>query len=112
MNFKYKRNEMCGNLDIEDLDKEVILNGWVAKQRDLGALIFIDLRDTSGISQVVVRKDDEKLYNLASHIRSEYVLAVKGIVSERESKNPDMPTGDIEIIASDKIGRASCRERV
>ncbi len=50
MNFKYKRNEMCGNLDIEDLDKEVILNGWVAKQRDLGALIFIDLRDTSGIS--------------------------------------------------------------
>lgn len=101
MNFKYKRNEMCGSLDIKDLNKEVILNGWVAKQRDLGALIFIDLRDTSGISQVVIRKDDEELYNLASHIRSEYVLSVKGIVSERESKNPDMPTGDIEIIASD-----------
>lgn len=99
MNFKYKRSEMCGNLGIEDLNKEVILNGWVAKQRDLGALIFIDLRDTTGISQVVIRKDDEELYDLAAHVRSEYVLAVKGVVSERESKNPDMPTGDIEIIA-------------
>ena len=99
MNFKYKRSEMCGNLGIKDLNKEVILNGWVAKQRDLGALIFIDLRDTTGISQVVIRKDDEELYDLAAHVRSEYVLAVKGVVSERESKNPDMPTGDIEIIA-------------
>ena len=101
MNFKYKRSEMCGNLGIEDLNKEVILNGWVAKQRDLGALIFIDLRDTTGISQVVIRKDDEELYDLAAYVRSEYVLAVKGVVSERESKNPDMPTGDIEIIASE-----------
>lgn len=101
MAFKYKRTDMCGDLGIEDEGRQVVLNGWVAKQRDLGALIFIDLRDTKGICQVVVREEDSDLFKLAQNIRSEYVLAVKGKVCERESKNPDMATGDIEIIVED-----------
>ena len=80
---------MCGNLRKEDIGKEVTLMGWVAKERNLGSLIFMDLRDTTGISQIVVRDTlGEEIFNNAKEIRSEYVLAVKGIVSERESKNP------------------------
>ena len=93
-----RRTHMCGNLRKEDVGKEVILMGWVAKERNLGSLIFMDLRDTTGISQIVVRDTlGEEIFNSAKEVRSEFVLAVKGIVSERESKNPKIPTGDIEI---------------
>lgn len=101
MKFKYKRSHMCGDLTIDNIGQEVVLNGWVAKHRDLGSLIFMDLRDTSGISQIVVRDDNKEIFEMAHKIRGEFVLAVKGKVSERESKNPDMPTGDIEILVDD-----------
>ena len=100
--MEFKRTHMCGSLRSSDLGKEVVLMGWVAKKRNLGSLVFIDLRDKTGISQIVIRDDDKDNYEKAREISQEYVLEVKGKVFERESKNPDIPTGDIEIIA-DKI---------
>lgn len=100
--MEFKRTHMCSSLRIEDLGKEVVLMGWVAKKRNLGSLVFIDLRDKTGISQIVIREDDKDNYEKAREISAEYVLEVKGKVFERESKNPDIPTGYIEIIA-DKI---------
>lgn len=102
MEKKFKRTAMCGSLRKEDIGKEIVLNGWAAKARNLGALVFIDLRDTTGISQIVVKKDDTpELFEKACEIRAEYVVAVSGIVNERESKNPKMPTGDVELIVND-----------
>lgn len=100
--MEFKRTHMCGSLRNSDLGEEVVLMGWVAKKRNLGSLVFIDLRDKTGISQIVIREEDSENYQKAREISPEYVLEVKGKVYERESKNPDIPTGDIEIIA-DKI---------
>ena len=84
------------NLSIKNLNETVTLYGWVAKRRDLGGLIFIDLRDKSGIVQLVVRPEN-KNYSKANDVRNEYVLKVTGKVVERESKNPNLETGEIEI---------------
>ena len=85
-----------GRLNIKNAGEEVELFGWVQKKRDLGGLIFIDLRDKSGIVQIVINPDN-KYYDIASTIKSEYVLKVSGKVVERESKNTSIPTGEIEI---------------
>lgn len=95
-----RRTDMCGNLRLDDVGREVILMGWVQRQRNLGSLIFVDLRDTSGIAQVVF--DDtisKEIFKKAEKIRSEYVLAVRGKVRKRESVNNEIPTGKIEILA-------------
>ncbi|WP_297281132.1 aspartate--tRNA ligase [uncultured Anaerococcus sp.] len=97
--MEFKRSHMCGELRSENIGQSVVLMGWVAKKRNLGSLVFFDIRDKSGITQVVVREDDETNHELASHLGSEYVVEVKGDVRERESKNPDIPTGDVEIVA-------------
>ena len=94
---------MCGNLSKGDIGKEVVLMGWVAVDRNLGSLIFFDLRDITGITQIVVKDEDAEIYELAKTIKSEYVIAVKGKVFERQSKNPKMKTGDIEIIAEELV---------
>ncbi len=97
-----KRTDYCGDLREADVGREVIVNGWVQKRRNLGALIFVDLRDRTGIVQVVF--DDSataEVFAKAESIRSEYVLAVKGIVKERQSKTDKILTGGIEIIASE-----------
>ncbi len=100
----FRRTDMCGLLSLEDKDREVTLNGWVAKQRSLGSLIFLDLRDKSGIVQIVFDDTmDKSSFELAQSLRSEYVIGVKGSVRERSSKNPDMATGDIEVLARDLI---------
>lgn len=100
--MRLKRNRMCGTLRPADIGSTVCLMGWVAKERNLGALIFIDLRDTTGISQVVVTKEQTPaLYEIAETVRGEFVIAVEGIVRERESKNPNLPTGTVEVLASD-----------
>jgi aspartyl-tRNA synthetase len=93
---------MCGDLRIENVGEEVVLMGWVQRERNLGSLIFVDLRDTTGICQIVF--DDtvsKEVFQKAEKVRSEYVLAVRGKVRERESKNKDLPTGDIEILAEE-----------
>lgn len=87
------------SLRIGNVGEVVTLYGWVQKKRDLGGVVFIDLRDRSGIVQLVVR-DKNDFYEEASNVKAEYVLKVTGTVSERESKNPNLPTGDIEIEVS------------
>jgi aspartyl-tRNA synthetase, bacterial type len=84
-------------LTVKNLNEEVILEGWVSKKRNLGGLIFIDLRDRSGIIQLVIRPED-KSYSVAETIRNEYVIKVSGTVALRENKNPNITTGEIEII--------------
>ena len=93
-----KRTHYCGDLRIEDVGKEVTLFGWVAKQRDLGQLIFIDLRDRTGITQLSFDDSTEKaVFEKAAQCRSEYVLGVKGTVMERSAKSNKIATGDIEV---------------
>ena len=87
------------SLRLTDKDREVTLYGWVQKKRDLGGVCFIDLRDRSGIVQLVAR--DGECYRIASELKSESVIKAKGIVSERECKNKNIPTGDIEIELSE-----------
>ena len=87
---------------MDNVGQEVILNGWVQKKRNLGGLVFVDLRDIRGISQIIFDADVSKdAFEKAEKLGSEYVIAVKGIVRERQSKNPNMATGDIEISATE-----------
>ena len=91
------RTHHNGELRIENVGQQVELKGWVAKKRNLGALVFIDLRDRHGITQIIC---DEKMSDITSQIKNEYIIHVVGKVVERSSKNPNMPTGDIEVEAS------------
>lgn len=99
------RNHTCGELTITDVNKEVILAGWVQKVRKLGGgMTFVDLRDRYGITQLVFSKDvNESLYEQANKLGREYVLQIIGKVQERSSKNPNIPTGDIEIVVNNLV---------
>ena len=98
---KYRTMD-CGQLRIENVGQTVTLAGWVQKSRKLGGMTFIDLRDRYGITQLVVDASaDAALVETASSLGREYVIQVQGTVVERQSKNPKMPTGDIEIAISD-----------
>lgn len=93
-----KRTDYCGDLRISDVGREVTVFGWVQRQRDLGQLIFIDLRDRTGIVQLSFDDTSDKaVFDKAFTVRSEYVLGVVGTVCERSAKNKDIKTGDIEI---------------
>ena len=93
------RSHTCGELKIEDVNKEVTLAGWVQKIRDKGGLIWIDLRDRYGITQLLLEegRSANMLIEAARKLGREYVIQVTGTVIERESKNPNMVTGEIEI---------------
>ena len=99
---KYKRTHMCGELSNNDIGKEVTLTGWVQKSRDLGGLLFLDLRDRSGIIQVTFDKEKQSsLFDKGTSIRSEYVILISGIVRKRDGAiNKKMKTGEIEVMAS------------
>ncbi len=93
-----KRTDYCGDLRLTDAGKEVVVAGWVQRQRDLGALIFIDLRDRTGIVQLAFDEECAKdVFDKAFSARSEFVLMARGEVRERSAKNKDIPTGEIEI---------------
>ena len=93
-----KRTNYCGELRASDIGKEVVLCGWVQRQRDLGQLIFIDLRDRTGIIQLAFDDTtDRTVFDKAFAVRSEYVLCARGVVRERSAKSNKIPTGDIEI---------------
>lgn len=97
-----KRTDYCASFDINDVGREVTLFGWCQRQRDLGNLIFIDLRDRTGIIQLSFNDTtDREIFAKAQSVRSEYVIAAVGTVCERESKNKEIPTGDIEIAVKD-----------
>ena len=100
----FKRTHMCGELRLADEGRSVVLNGWVAKARSLGSLVFVDLRDKSGITQVTFNEDaPAEILDMAKSLRSEYCIGVKGVVKERSSKNSNIPTGDIEVFADDLV---------
>ena len=92
------RTHSCGELRIENVNQKVKIAGWIQKIRNLGGMIFIDLRDEDGITQIVI--NDEKMQEAAKEYNTESCISVEGTVVERSSKNPKMPTGDIEIIAN------------
>ena len=97
-----KRTDYCGTLRAEDCGREVVVCGWVQRQRDLGALIFVDLRDRTGIVQLAFDDStDKEIFDKAFTVRSEFVLMAKGTVRERSSKNMEIPTGEIEIAVTD-----------
>lgn len=93
-----KRTHYCGTLRQEHVGTEVVVCGWVQRQRDLGQLIFVDLRDRTGLLQLAFGDTtDRQIFEKAAGVRAEYVLAVRGLVRERSAKNPELPTGDVEI---------------
>ena len=101
MYFK-KRTKNCGELRINDINEKVILNGWAANIRNLGGLVFIDLRDRYGITQLIIEPENRPdLADRAKEIKSEYVLWAEGVVRERSNPNKNIPTGLIEILLSD-----------
>ena len=97
-----KRTAYCAEFDMKNVGEEITVFGWVQRQRDLGNLIFIDLRDRSGIIQLSFNDNtDREIFEKAKSARTEWVVAAKGVVAERESKNKEIPTGDIEVMVND-----------
>ncbi len=96
------RSNTCGELRIENAGQQVTLAGWVQKSRKMGGMTFVDIRDRYGITQIVFNEaDDADLCAKANKLGREYCIQIKGVVAERESKNANMPTGDIEILAKE-----------
>ena len=96
------RSNTCGELRLSDAGKVVTLAGWVQRARKMGGMTFVDMRDRYGVTQVVFNNEsDAALCEAANHLGREYVIQVTGEVAERSSKNANLPTGDIEIIASE-----------
>ncbi len=97
-----RRTHMCGKLSLSNIDEDVVLMGWVQRERNLGGIHFVDLRDITGIVQIVF---DEfapiEALEKAELLRPEFVIAIRGTVRKRESINPNIPTGEIEVLAKD-----------
>ena len=99
-----RRTHDCNTLGLDNLDQEVVLMGWVLRRRDHGGVIFIDLRDRYGITQVVFNPEiNPDVHAKAHQLRSEWVLAIKGKVEQRpgDMANPKLQTGEIEVLVSD-----------
>ena len=96
------RTNTCGELRLADAGKTTTLAGWVQRVRKMGGMTFLDLRDRYGITQIVFDNErNSALNDAANHLGREFVVQVKGTVAERTAKNPQLPTGDIEIIADE-----------
>ena len=93
------RTDYCGQLEASDVGREVVLKGWVQRVRDLGSLVFIDLRDRTGLVQLVARNSQPELLDEAKKLRCEYVVEARGLVNRREPAaiNRQMATGEIEV---------------
>lgn len=99
-----KRTAYCGELRIGNIGENVVLMGWVQRSRDKGALIFTDIRDRSGLCQIVFDENTKQdVFKKAETLGSEYVIAVEGIVRERSAKNSEMETGDVEVFATNLL---------
>jgi aspartyl-tRNA synthetase len=98
-----KRSSYCGDVRECSIGKEVTVCGWAHSRRDHGGVIFIDLRDVSGLLQIVFQPEKQDMFKIAQNLRSEYVISVKGMVRNRPegTLNPSMPTGNIELVATD-----------
>ncbi len=97
------RTEYCGQINLSHVGQQVTLCGWVNRRRDLGSLIFIDMRDREGIVQVFFDPDRQQAFELASELRNEFCIQVTGVVRARDerNKNPDMATGEVEVFATE-----------
>jgi len=97
-----KRTHRCGELRVADAGKTVTLMGWINRRRDLGSIIFVDLRDRTGITQIVFNESNPGLHARAEDLRSEYVVAVTGLVKLRDedTRNPNLETGDVELVVT------------
>ena len=93
---RFNRTDYCGNLRLKDVGRKVSLLGWVSKKRNLGSLLFIDLRDREGYIQICVKTDEMELPD----IRNEYILEVEGVVSKKDVPNKNLATGEVEVVAS------------
>lgn len=100
MNFR-KRTHNCGELNLKNENEIITLNGWVSKKRDLGGLLFIDLRDRYGITQLKAIPENKEIYDTALKLGQEFVISATGKVLKRESINKNIPTGEIEIELTD-----------
>lgn len=96
-----QRSIKCGDLRPANVGSNVVINGWVSNVRDIGKIIFADIRDRYGICQVVFESDNEALLLQGRELKSEYVVWISGVVRQRESPNPNMPTGLVEIVAAE-----------
>ncbi len=96
-----KRTNMCGDLREKNIGETVTLMGWVAKERNMGGLIFVDIRDRTGISQIVFEPENASLLEKASTLHMEYVIAVRGTVRLRSNINETIPTGKVEVLAEE-----------
>jgi len=96
-----KRTDYCGELRAGHEGREVVLTGWVQRVRDIGQLVFVDVRDREGLAQVVFHADRHELMEEAKRLRPEFVVGIGGTVRRRAAVNPDMPTGEVEVEASD-----------
>ena len=97
-----KRTKYCGDVTAEDIGKELVVCGWAARQRNLGNLIFIDLRDRTGILQLSFNDStDRTIFKKATGVRGEFVLMAKGTLRKRESVNPELKTGEVELFVDD-----------
>lgn len=98
-----KRSCYCGKVDESFIGKEIVVSGWVHSRRDHGGVIFIDLRDREGLVQIVFQPEEKEIFVQAEHLRSEYVLSVKGLVRNRPegTVNPNMYTGKVEIVVKE-----------
>jgi aspartyl-tRNA synthetase len=102
LNIQMYRTKTCGELRQENAGEVVTLAGWVQRTRKMGGMTFVDLRDRYGITQIVFNNEvDSELCDAANHLGREFVIQVVGKVAERSNKNENLPTGDIEIIASE-----------
>src|SRR5262250_1779977 len=96
-----RRTHYCGALRATDADRDATVMGWVHRRRDLGNLLFLDVRDRTGIVQVVFNKETQpEAHGKAEHVRNEFVVAVEGNVVKREKANPDLVTGEVELSAT------------
>ena len=107
MNNQY-RNHTCGELNIKNVGQEVRLAGWVQRIRNLGAMKFVDLRDESGITQIVI-SDKEELNEVSNVLVTECVISVTGKVLERSNKNLKISTGEIEVDANEITVLGKCK---
>ncbi|MDY0151541.1 MAG: aspartate--tRNA ligase [Candidatus Cloacimonas sp.] len=98
-----KRSNYCGEITKTEIGNTLTVMGWVHKRRDLGGLIFIDLRDVKGLLQVVIHPEQSEIFVKAEKVRNEYVIAVKGVIAARADTNinSNLPTGEIELVASE-----------
>src|ERR1700744_704359 len=105
------RTHRCGDLRAANVGERVRLSGWIHRKRDHGGVLFIDLRDHYGLTQIVARANSEPL-RILEHLRAESVVTVTGAVASRgaEAANPNLPTGEIEVVAEEVVVQSAAEE--